>query len=38
MQFPVEDPIGKVRPGLGAQTGMDFPDEGLTENVSRSGR
>ena len=30
--------IGKVRPGLGAQTGMDFPDEGLTENVSRSGR
>ena len=30
--------VGKVRPGLGAQTGMDFPDEGLTENVSRSGR
>ena len=23
--------VGKVRPGLGAQTGMDFPDEGLTK-------
>ena len=32
------DLIGKVCPTIQLDSGMDFPDEGLTENVSRSGR